>query len=160
MDVGQILMASIKRIFTCVIVDSTDSYAYIGTKTGDIVEVSLTHNIFKRIGPTKKLFSQGVNTIQLLSNSDLLLGSGDGTIAKVGTVDLKLKHTAKVMVAVTSLSLTADGTHFFCGTSKATIYWCNTDDIAPELRNTCHYERINDCVFPTGYSELCHMQFK
>ena len=58
------------------------------------------------------------------------------------------------MGSVTSLSLTADGTHFFCGTSKATIYWCNTDDIAPELRNTCHYERINDVQFPTGYSEL------
>jgi hypothetical protein len=58
------------------------------------------------------------------------------------------------MGAVTSLSMTADGTHFFCGTSKATIYWCNSDDFAPELRNTCHYERINDVVFPTGYSEL------
>jgi len=48
------------------------------------------------------------------------------------------------MGSVTSLSLTADATHFFCGTDKATIYWCNTDDIAPELRNTCHYEKIND----------------
>lgn len=58
------------------------------------------------------------------------------------------------MGSVTSLSLTADSTHFFCGTSKATIYWCNTDDIAPELRNTCHYEKINDVAFPHGYSEL------
>lgn len=83
-----------------------------------------------------------------------MLGAGDGTIAKVGSSEMKLKQTAKVMGAVTSLSLTADSTHFFCGTSKATIYWCNTDDIAPELRNTCHYERINDVVFPAGYSEL------
>lgn len=82
------------------------------------------------------------------------MGAGDGTIAKVGSAEMKLKQTAKVMGAVTSLSLTADSTHFFCGTSKATIYWCNTDDIAPELRNTCHYERINDVVFPAGYSEL------
>lgn len=67
---------------------------------------------------------------------------------------MNIKKTAKVMGAVTSISLTADSTHFFCGTSKATIYWCNTDDIAPELRNTCHYERINDVAFPSGYSEL------
>ena len=33
-------------------------------------------------------------------------------------------------------------------------YWCNTDDIAPELRNTCHDERINDVIYPSGYSEL------
>ena len=77
-------------------IDPTDSYAYIGTKTGDIVEISLTHNLFKRIGPTKKLFSQGVNTIQLLSNSDLLLGAGDGTIAKVGSAELKIKELLRL----------------------------------------------------------------
>lgn len=59
----EILMSQIKRVFTCVVIDPTDSYAYIGTKTGDIVEISLTHNLFKRIGPTKRLFSQGINTI-------------------------------------------------------------------------------------------------
>ena len=60
---SEILMAQIKRIYTCIVIDPTDKFAYIGTKTGDIVEISLTHNLFKRIGPTKKLFSQGVNTI-------------------------------------------------------------------------------------------------
>jgi WD40 repeat protein len=58
------------------------------------------------------------------------------------------------MGAVTSISLTADSSHFFAGTSKATLYWCNSDKINPELRNTCHYERINDIAFPAGYSEL------
>ena len=54
---SEILMAQIKRIYTCIVIDPTDKFAYIGTKTGDIVEISLTHNLFKRIGPTKKLFS-------------------------------------------------------------------------------------------------------
>lgn len=58
------------------------------------------------------------------------------------------------MGSVTSLSLTADSSHFFVGTSKATLYWCNSEKINPELRNTCHYERINDIAFPSGYSEL------
>lgn len=53
----EILMAQIKRVFTCLVIDPTDTYAYIGTKTGDIVEISLQHNLFKRIGPTRKLFS-------------------------------------------------------------------------------------------------------
>jgi|TARA_B110000305_G_C19438767_1_gene640564 WD40 repeat protein len=150
----EILMQQIKRVFTCCVIDPTDSFAYLGTKTGDIVEISLTNNLFKRIGPNKRLFSQGVNSINLLSNGDLLLGSGDGTLAKVNSQDMNVKRESKVMGAVTSISLTADSTHFFCGTSKATIYWCNTDDIAPELRNTCHYERINDIAFPSGFSEL------
>lgn len=150
----EILTNQIKRVFTCCVIDPTDQFAYIGTKTGDIMEINLVNNLFKRLGPNKKLFSQGVQSIKLLANGDLLLGAGDGLIAKVNSLDFNVKKSAKVMGAVTSLSLTADSTHFFCGTSKATIYWCNTDDISPELRNTCHYEKINDVAFPHGYSEL------
>ena len=64
LDLGQkkvqyteILMNAIKRVFVCCVIDPTDSFAYLGTKTGDIVEISLTHNLFKRIGPQKRLFS-------------------------------------------------------------------------------------------------------
>lgn len=150
----EILTAQIKRIYTCCVIDPTDNFAYLGTKTGDLIEISLTSKNFKRVGPNKHLFSQGVVCIKLLQNGDMLVGAGDGGIAKVGSMDFNVKKKAKVMGAVTSISLTADSTHFFCGTSKATIYWCNTDDIAPELRNTCHDERINDVIFPSGYSEL------
>lgn len=58
------------------------------------------------------------------------------------------------MGAVTSISLTADSTHLFLGTNKATIYWCDTDKLTAELRNTCHYERINGVAFPYEYSDL------
>ncbi len=147
-------MGAIKRIFTCAIIESDDSFAYLGTKTGDIIEVSLDKCLFKRIGPAKRLFSQGINCIALLANQDLLVGAGDGTVAKIGSKDLLLKSEVKVMGAVTSISLTADFTHFFLGTNKATIYWCDTDKISPELRNTCHYERINCIAFPAEYSEV------
>ena len=111
-------------------------------------------NLFKRIGPAKRFFSQGINCLKFLPNGDLLVGGGDGAIAKIDTAKMLVKSEGKVMGACTSISLTQDGSHFFAGTSKATIYWCNTDDIAPELRNTCHYEKINDVTFPHGYSEL------
>lgn len=47
----EILLNSIKRVFTCVVVSPCDSIAYIGTKTGDIIEVDLQRNLFKGIGP-------------------------------------------------------------------------------------------------------------
>lgn len=147
-------MGQIKRVFTCCVIDSTDQTAFLGTKTGDIVEISLDRALFKRFGPIKRLFSQGVNSINLLANNDLIIGAGDGTIAKIGGKDMLVKSEAKVMGAVTSITMTADTTHFFCGTSKATIYWCDSDKINPELRNTCHYERINAIAFPVEYSEL------
>jgi hypothetical protein len=147
-------MGQIKRVFTCAAIEPTDQFAYLGTKTGDIVEVSLERALFKRFGPIKRLFSQGINTINILANNDIIVGAGDGTIAKVGMKDMLVKSEAKVMGAVTSVTLTADTTHFFCGTSKATIYWCDADKISPELRNTCHYDRINAIAFPYEYSEL------
>jgi WD40 repeat protein len=147
-------MGQIKRIYQCIVVAPDDSVAYLGTLTGDIIEISLDKRLFKRIGPAKRLFQKGINVMKLLSNGDLLVGAGDGTVAKLSTTNLALKSEAKVMGACTSISVTADDTHFFVGSSKATIYWCNTDSIDPELRNTCHYERINDIAFPVGYSEL------
>jgi hypothetical protein len=58
------------------------------------------------------------------------------------------------MGAVTSIAFTGDYTHFFCGTSQSNIYWVNSTTLAPELRNTCHYERINDVVFPINFSDV------
>jgi WD40 repeat protein len=55
---------------------------------------------------------------------------------------------------VTSISFTGDYTHFFCGTSQSNIYWVNATNLTPELRNTCHYERINDVAFPFNYSDV------
>lgn len=149
-----IIMGKIKRIFTCITIDPKDEFAFLGTRTGDIIEIDLQRCLFKRIGPAKRLFSLGINVINLLRSGDLLIGAGDGTIAKIGCKDMLVKCEAQVMGAVTSISLTADSSHFFAGTSKATIYWSSSDKIAPELRNTCHYERINDIAFPAGYSEL------
>lgn len=147
-------MGQIKRIYQCIVVAPDDSCAYLGTLTGDIIEISLDKRLFRRIGPSKRLFQRGINCLNLLGNGDLLVGAGDGTIAKLSTANLGIKSESKVMGACTSISVTADETHFFAGSNKATIYWCNTDSISPELRNTCHYERINDIVFPWGYSEL------
>ena len=55
---------------------------------------------------------------------------------------------------VSSITLTADSTHFFCGTNQSNIYWVDGDQLNAELRNTCHYSKINDVAFPYNYSDL------
>jgi hypothetical protein len=40
----------------------------------------------------------------LLSNGDLIVGAGDGTVAKIGAKDMLIKSEAKVMGSVTSIS--------------------------------------------------------
>ena len=150
-DIGT---GTIKRKYNCIEIMSDDSSAFLGTLTGDIIEIDLQRQLFKKIGPAKGCFQQGINVVSILPNADLLIGAGDGTIAKISASNMVVKSQAKVMGGVTSITLTADATHFFAGTNKATLYWCNTDQIAPELRNTCHYEKINGIAFPAGYSDL------
>jgi len=43
----------------------------------------LDRAIYKRLAPVKKLFSLGVNCLGLLPNGDIIVGAGDGNIAKV-----------------------------------------------------------------------------
>jgi hypothetical protein len=76
-------MGQIKRIYQCIAITADDQFALLGTRTGDIVEISLSTLLFKRRGPAKRLFSLGINTIKLLANNDIMIGAGDGTIAKL-----------------------------------------------------------------------------
>ena len=87
-----IMFGSIKRQITCVVIDPLDKFAFFGTRTGDIIEVDLINAVYKRIGPLKRLFSQGVSTLKILPNNDLLVGTGDGLIAKIGFTDFKVKR--------------------------------------------------------------------
>ena len=87
-------MGKIKRNFTCITIDENDTCAYLGTRTGDIIEIDLQRNLFKRIGPAKRLFSLGVNVINLLHNGQILIGAGDGTIARVDAKSMLLKAEA------------------------------------------------------------------
>ena len=50
-------MGQIKRIYQCIVIAPDDSCCFLGTMTGDIIEINLNMNLFKRIGPAKRLFS-------------------------------------------------------------------------------------------------------
>ena len=65
-----------------------------------------------------KLFSLGIGTIGLLPKGDIIVGSGDGTIAKLSIQDMTILAKQEVLGAVTSIAFTGDYTHFFCGTSQ------------------------------------------
>jgi hypothetical protein len=128
--------------------DPLDKFGYFGTKSGDVLEIDLKNAIYKRIGPVQRLFPQGIKVIKMLSNSDLIIGTGEGVIAKVGYSDMKLKAESKLLGGITSVTLTAESAYFFCGTEESNIYWCESSGLNSEIRNTCHNDRINDICFP------------
>jgi WD40 repeat protein len=146
-------LGQIKRVTTNILLSGDDSVAYCGTQTGDFLEIALDRALFKRSTP-KQPFSQGITCSALLPDGDMLVGTGDGTIARFEGSSLKVKSQCQVLGGVTSISLTRDGSHFFCGTNMSNIYWIDVDSLTAELRNTCHHERVNQVAFPLGYSEV------
>jgi len=146
-------LGQMKRVTTSILIDKEDRYAYCGTSTGDILQVALDRGLFKA-GFPKKCFSLGVTCTAMMSNGDMLVGTGDGTVARVDPQSLKIVSQCQVLGGVTSIALTKDSSHFFCGTSLSNIYWTDTTSLTAELRNTCHHERINCVSFPSGYSEV------
>lgn len=84
-------LGNIKRAFKCLAIDESDELVYAGTTTGDILEVDVDKAIFKRVAPCYNLFSLGVKTIHTMPNKDLLIGAGDGTIAKISIQNMMIK---------------------------------------------------------------------
>jgi cilia- and flagella-associated protein 52 len=91
------------------------------------------------VGPVKRLFSLGVSIVRLLPNGDLIVGTGEGKLARISIQNMNILSESELMGNVTSISFTGDYTHFFAGSSQSNIYWVNSTTLLPELRNTCHY---------------------
>lgn len=79
-------------------------------------QISIERAIYKRLGPVSKLFSLGIGTIGLLPNGDIIVGAGDGTLAKLSIQNMTIIAKTEVLGAPSSISFTGDYTHFFCGT--------------------------------------------
>jgi WD40 repeat protein len=147
---------TLRRVYLSILIDDDDSRMFCGTDSGDIVKVQLTtedNYLFKKSGP-KKPFSMGVRAIIKQAGGYLVAGAGDGTVAVVDPNTLQVVKSTKFAGAVSSLALNAAQDHFFVGTSKCNIFLCCLETLEHELRNTCHFARINDVAFPRGYSEL------
>jgi len=49
-------MGQVKRVYQCIVIAPDDSCCYMGTLTGDIVEINLERRLYKRVGPGGTLF--------------------------------------------------------------------------------------------------------
>jgi len=156
-----VVVGQLRRINMCIALAPDDSCCYIGTKTGDLLQVALNEGSaepnprFQKVAEPR--FSQGIlcMTTVPFNNNDhaCLLGCGDGKVC-LAHIDKKKARSQELMGSVTSLALAGNG--FFAGTSQANTYY--SDDLSnkamPELRSTCHYGCINDIVYPKECSEL------
>ncbi len=148
-------LGAMKRAVTSIVVDAKDEYMYCGTKTGDLLKVSLTSKLFKELGPQKRPFSLGITCTMMTKAGNVVVGCGDGTVAILNSSTMKVMVKTTVEGGgVTSLAMNAAQDHFFIGTANSNMYLCEVSSLAYELRSTCHASPIHDVAFPVGYSEL------
>ncbi|PHJ19259.1 flagellar associated protein [Cystoisospora suis] len=100
------------------------------------------------------MFPQGITCSAQLPNGDLLVGTGEGAIAKIEADSLTVKGTCQVLGAVTSIVIAPDHQHFFAGTRMGNIYWVDVHSLTPDIRSTCHSDKINCVVYPPNLSGL------
>eukprot|EP00667_Euglena_gracilis_P013691 EG_transcript_14150 len=145
-------LGNLQRVCKTVVIEPGDKYAFVGTTSGDVLCVQLQGaKCYKFAGPQKRL-PQGILSACMTDEGDLLVGSGSGEVALLHKGDLKNIKSVQLQGAITSVA--AHGDHYFVGTNKSNVYYVNAKTFKEELRQTCHFERINDCCFPAGYSEL------
>eukprot|EP01083_Nonionella_stella_P070771 189534_1 len=162
-------LGQLKRVFNCIAITEDDDTIYAGTQSGDIFQISLRHTLFQVKGPNncKKPFSMGVQSIALTKDGKYIIaGAGNGVVALLNRSNLNIirnrkfganvsqQSKQKVNSSITSIALNQANDHFFVGTNKSTIYLVAMDDFDFEVRNSAHYNRINDIVFPRNYSDL------
>ncbi|KAL0210602.1 hypothetical protein RCL1_005038 [Eukaryota sp. TZLM3-RCL] len=75
-------MGSLRRIITSLKITSSGDVAYAGTSTGDVLEISLTHKLFKMAGPATPL-TGGIGSINLIDEGNdcvVIVGTGAGEV--------------------------------------------------------------------------------
>jgi WD40 repeat protein len=146
----------IKRIVKCITVDEKDEFMYCGSTTGDLLQVSLGSKLFKHAGPPKEkeFFSMGILASAISPKGDqVVIGSGDGTIAVLGLPKLNIIKSTKVSGSVTSISFES-GAKFTAGTAHSNIYVVDLQEFKPVLKSSSHYAVVNDVCFPQDSSDI------
>jgi WD40 repeat protein len=166
----------VRRQIISISVTDDDAFAYCGTLTGDVMQVSILRDEIKTfkepdiLTPEMKSisehrYSKGVKSIHCVRNTstggvNVLVGAGDGTIGMVNGSTLKkvAGFVTKLLGGITSIAPIYDRKgstwKYVVGTDQ-----CNRYDVSPDLIDTvlkasCHNGAVHDVNFPEGCADL------
>ncbi|XP_055111989.1 cilia- and flagella-associated protein 52 isoform X4 [Symphalangus syndactylus] len=143
-----------KRIVLSIGMADDDSFFYLGTTTGDILKMNPRTKLLTDAGPAKDKFSLGVSAIRCLKMGGLLVGSGAGLLVFCKSPGYKPIKKIQLQGGITSITLRGEGHQFFVGTEESHIYRVSFTDFKETLIVTCHFDAVEDIVFPFGTAEL------
>ena len=116
----------LQRVFKSIAIKDDDSLAYVGTMTGDLLEIDLRPQIPKFNRASKGEQQSGILSI-VLPEKGVIVGCGSGTVAALGSKRLGTVTKTQLMGSATSLNpVYVDGRlqSLYMGTNKSNIYYC------------------------------------
>jgi hypothetical protein len=98
-------LGHVKRFITCLRLDTNDTFLYCGTRTGDVMEIAVDKATFRRVGPLNRIFNGGISQLIVSNGSgDLVVGAGDGSVARVNKKTMKIDEEVKIPGGVCTLT--------------------------------------------------------
>ncbi|MES1912270.1 MAG: hypothetical protein MHM6MM_004572 [Cercozoa sp. M6MM] len=160
----------LRRVITSVALSEDDVWLFCGTTSGDVLKIDVKNRVLKHTGPAgSQRLGQGVTAVALprertvkvrvrgqrkrtenTTVGEVVVGSGDGTVAVLRTDDLRVvrKHTFDEYI--TSLVLNKAHDHFFVGTRRGSIYLTELATLDNEMRASGHFRKVQDVCFAHG----------
>lgn len=74
-------LGKIARYITCLSIDEIDEHAFCGTRSGDVLEVSLSKGIYNRSGPIKQKYEGCVSQV-ICKGKNIYVGTTEATFAR------------------------------------------------------------------------------
>ncbi|KAL4707513.1 hypothetical protein ACJJTC_000265 [Scirpophaga incertulas] len=194
LDVVDVSLGKLRRTVRCISISKDDAFGYAGTTTGDMIKFSINYpsdsaasvahskptllGCLAKCGHWKKgktpepvCYSQGIESILIMSDGCLIVGAGDGTVDLLDEINwkgefpkskvvnptkpyFKALKTTKLEGSITSLELMesmnqrGESRLLLAGTRSSEIYAINVATFSSLLVVTCHRCAINDIAFP------------
>ncbi|KAL0227013.1 hypothetical protein P9112_014337 [Eukaryota sp. TZLM1-RC] len=156
-------MGSIRRsiISLDILGDDTGDVAFAGTSSGDLLEISLSSMRLKASGPVKSLLQGGVTSCVALNRDEVVVGTGEGTVAVLKKVEKKVgrntvssfvvEKQVKIVGGVFGICKTGlTDQDFLVTTCESNFYLISLNDqIESTLISTAHPVPITTCSFPS-----------
>jgi cilia- and flagella-associated protein 52 len=164
-------LSNVRRVFTSVVIQPDDEFAYFGTTTGDVFKVKIDRDevrshsdpdstIPTMITCSKERLTGGVLALCCLVNSsngklNIVAGAGDGTIIYLSNkLEYVVGYKTQLKGGVTSIALHPNGNKFIVGTDQCNRYELSKDLQEAVLKMSCHSGAVNDVAFPEGCADL------
>lgn len=147
-------LGKITRYIICLAIDDIDEFAFCGTRSGDVLEVSLTKGIYSRSGPLKKKFTGAVNQV-LCKDKGIYVGTSEGVFAKLDKTHLTTSSEVKFLNAsVTGLAASQSKVYSVTqrGDIRAVLASEPVDSCADFM--TSNQAQVASLTFPGNYCNV------